>query len=190
MPTTDKDKEEKAPLVTPKARCSYVQLLSPKAFEDNPEPKYSVVLIFDKEAQQSPEFKRMVQAYTAEKTRLHPNGAPNGFKTPFRPSSEKEGFPPDCVFITISTTRKPDVVDEHGNDLFEPSKVYSGMFGRASLSMYSYDKKGNKGIAFGLNNFQKLGDGDRMDSKTTAAQDFGIVAPEDSQVDLDAILNA
>jgi hypothetical protein len=186
MPTTD----DKVTLLTPKARCSYVQLLSARAFEDNPEPKFSVLLIFDKTAQSSPEFKRMVQAYTAEKARLYPNGAPSGFKTPFRPSSEKEGFPPDCVFISISTTRKPDVVDADGTDLFEPSKVYSGMYGRASLSLYSYDKKGNKGIAFGLNNFQKLGDGERMDSKTSAAEDFGLVSKDDSQVDLDAILNA
>jgi hypothetical protein len=183
------EEKKTTPLITPEARCAFVQLLSPKAFEANTEPKYSVVLLFDKEAQTSAEFKRMVKTYNDEKARLYPQGAPAGFKTPFRASSELEGLPPDMVFVRVTTTRKPDCIDEDGQPLFEPSRVYSGIFGRASLSVYSYDQKGNRGIAFGLNNFQKLADGERMVG-STAAQDFGYVSKDDAQVDLDAILNA
>lgn len=181
---------EKKPLVTPKARCSYVQLLAAKAFEGSTEAKYSVTLLFDKEAQSSPEFKRMVKAVADLKTKLYPGGAPPNFRSPFRASSEKPNLPPDCVFINVSTTRKPDCIDEDGQPLFEPERCYSGMFGRASLSIYAYDQKGNKGISFGLNNFQKLGDGEPLDGRTSAASDFGYVSQEDSQVDLDAIMNA
>jgi hypothetical protein len=180
--------EERKTLISPKGRCAFVQLLTPRAFEES-EPKFSVVMLFDKEAQASPEFKRMVKAYSEERDRLYPNGAPANFKSPFRNSSEKESLPPDCIFVSLTTTRKPETVDADGQELFESSKLYSGIYGRASMSIYGYDKKGNKGIAFGLNNFQKLDDGEKMVG-TTAAQDFGFVNKDDANVDIDAILNA
>ena len=182
---------EKMPvLLSPKARCAFVTLLQAKSFEDG-EAKFSVVLVFDKAAQATPEYKRMEAAADKCAAEKWPAGLPAKFNGPFRPSSEKpEYLPADCTFISISSKLKPQCVDADGTDLFETSELYSGIYGRASLTVYPYDKKGNKGVAFGLNNFQKLGEGEPMSNRPSAASDFGTVSAEDARVDVDAILNA
>ena len=38
-------------------------------------------------------------------------------------------------------------------------EVYSGVYGRASINFYAFNSNGNKGIACGLNNLQKIRDG-------------------------------
>lgn len=38
--------------------------------------------------------------------------------------------------------------------------MYSGVYGRASINFYAFNSNGNKGIACGLNNLQKIGDGE------------------------------
>ena len=45
----------------------------------------------------------------------------------------------------------------------------------APHTAYGYDKAGNKGVAFGLQNLQKLGDGERFSGRTAAEDDFDSV---------------
>lgn len=183
--------EPKQSMLTPKGRCAFVSLLQAKSF-DGGDPKFSTVLIFDKAAQATKEYAIMKAAAEKCAAEKWPNGLPPKFNSPFRSSEEKAhvGFPPDCVFITISTALKPGVVGPDGVDIFESSKLYSGMYGRASLTVYPYDKGGNRGVAFGMNNFQKLSEGEAFTSRASAAHDFGPVNAADAQVDIDAILNA
>ena len=52
--------------------------------------------------------------------------------------------------------------------------MYSGCYGRASINFYPYSVNGNKGVGVGLNNVQKLTDGERLGgSRATAESDFG-----------------
>lgn len=183
---------EQVSMLSPAGQCAFVNLLVAKPGLNPAEgSKYSIILIFDKEAQATPEFARMKEA--VKKAIVDKWGAnpPSGLKAPFRPSAEKadKGFPADCVFISISSKLKPEVVDAEGLDVFEASQLYTGMIGRASLSIYAYDKGGNKGVSFGLNNFQKLAAGERKYGKSSAASDFGVTAA-DAQVDLDGLLGA
>lgn len=49
---------------------------------------------------------------------------------------------------------------------------YSGIYGRASINFYAFNTNGNKGIACGLNNLQKLRDGEPLGGKSRAEDDF------------------
>lgn len=50
--------------------------------------------------------------------------------------------------------------------------TYSGVYGRASISFYAFNSSGNKGIACGLNNLQKIRDGEPLGGKASAESDF------------------
>lgn len=52
------------------------------------------------------------------------------------------------------------------------SEIYSGIYGRASINFYAFNTNGNRGIACGLNNIQKLRDGEPLGGKSRAEDDF------------------
>ena len=53
------------------------------------------------------------------------------------------------------------------------SDFYSGCYGRASIVFFAYNTNGNKGVGCGLNNIQKLEDGQPLSGRSTAVEDFG-----------------
>ncbi len=53
------------------------------------------------------------------------------------------------------------------------------MYGRASINFYAFNSNGNKGIACGLNNLQKIRDGEPLGGKASAASDFATDSDED-----------
>jgi len=59
------------------------------------------------------------------------------------------------------------------------SEVYSGVYGRASINLYAFSANGNKGIACGLNNLQKIRNGEPLGGKTSAENDFASDDDED-----------
>ena len=48
---------------------------------------------------------------------------------------------------------------------------------RFSITAFGYDVKGNKGISFALNNVQKWADGERLDGRVRAEDEFSAEAP-------------
>ena len=63
-------------------------------------------------------------------------------------------------------------MDADRNPIIDRAEVYSGVYGRASINMYAFNTNGNKGIACGLNNLQKISDGEPLGGMTRAADDF------------------
>jgi hypothetical protein len=57
--------------------------------------------------------------------------------------------------------------------IIDENEIYSGMFGRATIRFFAYASSGKKGIGCGLNNVQKLGDGDALGGHSSASADFG-----------------
>jgi hypothetical protein len=57
----------------------------------------------------------------------------------------------------------------------DKSEVYSGCYARVSINLYPFNVDGNKGIAAGLNNVQKLADGDALSGRARAEDDFTAV---------------
>ena len=84
-----------------------------------------------------------------------------------------------CYFINASSATAPGIVDADCNPILTRSEVYSGVYGRASISFYAFNSNGNKGIACGLNNLQKIRDGEPLGGKASAASDFATDAEDD-----------
>lgn len=162
-------------------RFSYVNVFEPKAASPGAEPKYSVSILIPKtDTKTLDRIKAAISLAKIEgKSRLG-KYSEAALKIPLRDGDIEK--PDDenyagCMFVNANSYLKPEVVDI---DLLPLSKeeFYSGCYGRASLTFYAYPTGkapniGNKGIACGLNNIQKLKDGDRLSGGSTAAQDFG-----------------
>ena len=58
------------------------------------------------------------------------------------------------------------------NPILDRSEVYSGVYARVSINFYAFNSNGNKGIACGLGNIQKMRDGEPLGSRSDAADDF------------------
>ena len=78
----------------------------------------------------------------------------------------------DSYFINANSATAPGIVDADRNPILEHSEVYSGVYGRASINLYAFNSNGNKGIACGLNNLQKISDGEPLGGKSRAEDDF------------------
>lgn len=82
----------------------------------------------------------------------------------------------NSYFINANSSTAPGIVDANCNPILERSEVYSGVYGRASISFYAFNSNGNKGIACGLNNLQKIRDGEPLGGRTRAEDDFATEA--------------
>ena len=52
-----------------------------------------------------------------------------------------------------------------------------------SITLYAFNSNGNKGIACGLNNLQKIRDGEPLGGKSRAEDDFATADDEDDFLD-------
>jgi hypothetical protein len=165
-------------VVTGKVRFSYAHVFEPQTGDDEgAKPKYSVSLIIPKK--DTATLKKIEAAIEAAKVAgasKFGGKVPKNLKTPLRDGDlEREDDPnyADSMFMTASTTRKPQIVDASLDEIMSKEDFYSGCFGRASVNFYAYANKSN-GVACGLNNIQKMEDGDRLGAEiSTAAADFG-----------------
>ena len=82
-------------------------------------------------------------------------------------------------FINANATNAPGIVDADRNEILTRSEVYSGVYGRASITFYAFNSNGNRGIACGLNNLQKLRDGEPLGGRASAESDFATDDDED-----------
>ena len=64
------------------------------------------------------------------------------------------------------------ILDADCQPILDTSELYSGIYGRASINFYAFNTNGNRGIACGLNNLQKLRDGEPLGGKSRAEDDF------------------
>ncbi|MDB1768752.1 DUF2815 family protein, partial [Eggerthella lenta] len=65
------------------------------------------------------------------------------------------------------------------NPIIDRSEVYSGVYARVSINFYAFNSNGNKGIACGLGNIQKIRDGEPLGGRTNAADDFATDVDDD-----------
>ena len=80
----------------------------------------------------------------------------------------------NSYFVNANATQRPGVFDGLKNEITNEEEVYSGCYGRASISFYAYNAQGNKGIAFGLNAIQKLKDGEPLGGRGNTKDDFDV----------------
>ena len=86
------------------------------------------------------------------------------------------------MFFNASSTRKPQIVDRHVQPILDQEEVYSGCYCNVSINFFAFAKEGNKGIAAGLNNIQKIRDGERLAGGSTAEDDFEALDDDDDDI--------
>ena len=168
-------------------RWSYVNAWEPKSINGGA-PKYSVSLIIPKSDTKTLEkIRAAIQAaYEEGQSKLKGNGrsvpALSALKTPLRDGDterpDDEAYA-NSYFVNANSGTAPGIVDADRNPILERSEVYSGVYGRASINFYAFNSNGNKGIACGLNNLQKIRDGEPLGGKSRAEDDFASEEEDD-----------
>lgn len=168
-------------------RWSYANVWEPKAMEGG-KPKFSVSLIIPKsDTVTVGKIKAAIdEAYRDGQSKLKGNGksvpALSTLRTPLRDGDIDRPDDPaytNAYFVNANSTSAPGIVDANRNEILDKSEVYSGCYGRASISFYAFNANGNKGIACGLNNLQKIKDGEPLGGKASAESDFATEDDED-----------
>lgn len=164
----------------PQTRWSFCNVWEAKSINGGT-PKYSVSLIIPKsDTVTVDKINAAIQAaYTEGESKLKGNGRSvpplSSIKTPLRDGDmerpDDEAYK-DSYFINANSATAPGIVDADRNVILERSEVYSGIYGRASINLYAFNSNGNKGIACGLNNLQKIKDGEPLGGKSRAEDDF------------------
>jgi hypothetical protein len=176
-------------VITGECRLSYANLWEPKSINGGA-PKYSVSLIIPKSDKRTlDKIKAAIQAaYTEGESKLKGNGktvpALAVLKTPLRDGDaerpDDEAYA-DSYFINANSGTAPGIVDnqQEPQPITVRSEIYSGVYARASVNFYAFNSNGNKGIACGLNNIQKLRDGEPLGGKSRAEDDFATSDDDD-----------
>lgn len=167
-------------VVTGKIRFSYAHVFKPYAANEGQEPKYSAQLLIPKSDKAT--YRKIKDA--CEAARLS-SADKFGGKVPDKlklPIHDGDGEMPNggeyadvCKghwVINASSKDKPGIVDRDKNEILDTTEFYSGCYGRASINFFVYNVNGNKGIAAGLNNVQKLTEGEPLGGRSRAEDDF------------------
>lgn len=164
----------------PDTRWSYCNAWEAKAINGGT-PKFSVSLIIPKsDTATIAKVKAAIQAaYEEGASKLKGNGKSvpqlSAIKTPLRDGDlerpDDEAYA-NAYFINANSATAPGIVDADRQPIIDHSEVYSGVYGRASINFYAFNSNGNRGIACGLNNLQKIRDGEPLGGKSRAEDDF------------------
>lgn len=165
-------------VITGKVRLSYVNV-----FDVNDKGKYSVAILIPKSDKATiDKIKAAVESVKTEAKSAQVWGSKflASFKTPLRDGDtdrdvEKNPEYKGHYFVNCNSGQKPGVVDAALNPIMDKSEVYSGCYARVSVNFYPFNVDGNKGIAAGLNNVQKLAEGDPLSGRSRAEDDFTAV---------------
>ena len=163
-------------VVTGVVRLSYANVWEPASINGGT-PKYSVSLIIPKDDEKT------LSAINAAIDVAIKEGAPKfGGKIPNRaalklPLRDGDTERDDdaykgSYFVNANSTTAPQIVDRTVQPILDRSEVYSGCYARVSINFYAFNTNGNRGIACGLGNIQKVKDGDPLGGKSSAAADF------------------
>lgn len=173
-------------VITGKVRFSYVNVFEPRALNGG-EEKYSITLLIPKADVTT--FNNVMNAMN----KTLDEAVADVFKG-VKPAAPKfpiydgdgvrasgEAFGEECKghwVITANSKERPEIVDIACNPIMSKSDFYSGCYGRASIVFFAYNTNGNKGVGCGLNNLQKLEDGQPLSGRSSAAEDFGAAQPQ------------
>lgn len=171
--------ENSTKVVTGKVRFCYVNVFEPTAMNEGDTPKYNICILIPKnDAKTLDKINKAIEATKqAGKAKLaDKNGKiPSNLKLPLHDGDDERSDDPafeGMYFINANSQRKPSIVDKDLNPIMGKEEFYSGCYGRASINFYAFNVS-SKGIAAGLNNLQKLEDGEMLAGGSTVEEDFG-----------------
>lgn len=176
-----------ANVMTPKFRVSYPNVFKPKKNQLSGKDEYSVVALFPKGTDLSVLQKAAKEAIEAK---WGPDKAkwPKNLRNPFRDQGERAkedeatgklvlpaGYEEGAIYLNLKSSQRPGIVDQNVQDIIDESQFYAGCWARATVSCYAYDQAGNRGVAFGLGNIQKVAEGDPLGGRTRPQDDFAAI---------------
>ncbi|WP_138203654.1 DUF2815 family protein [Haloimpatiens lingqiaonensis] len=171
----------------PETRWSYANVWEAKSINGGT-PKFSVSLIIPKsDTRTLNKIKTAIEAaYKEGEGKLKGNGKTvpplSSIKQPLRDGDverpDDEAYA-NSYFVNANSATAPGIVDSNLDPILDRSEVYSGVYGRASINFYAFNSNGNKGIACGLNNLQKIRDGESLGGKSRAEDDFATDIDDD-----------
>ena len=171
-------------VVTGVVRLSYANVWEPKSINGGAE-KYSVSLIIPKsDTKTIAAINAAVDAAIEEGRGKFGGKIPNkaALKLPLRDGDidrpDDEAYA-NSYFINANSASAPEIVGKDLNPVMSRSEVYSGVYARVSMNFYAFNSNGNRGIACGLGNIQKIRDGEPLGGKSSAADDFNSEYEED-----------
>jgi hypothetical protein len=176
--------QTKRTALTPEFRAAFPKLFRPEAMRKDGKEFYSVEAVFAPDADLT-ELKKLASRVKHEHWG---DNAPRKLVSPFRNGNEynrereEEGKNPrpeleDCTIIRLKTTMKPEIVELNPNiPITDETEIYGGVRMRASIYCHPYeatkkDPTMKSGIAFLLNNVQKLGDAEQWGTTRQKARD-------------------
>ena len=173
-------------VITGTIRLTYAALDKAMPPRDNPtaEPKFSTGILIPKTDTKTYDAIKAAQEFAI------------AAKWPKRPAKvattlhdgdgvkEKTGEPygPECKghwVMTVASKTRPGMVNKDLQPILELGQVRSGDYARVSINAYCYDSSGNRGVSFGLNNVQKLRDGEALGAVRSLAEDDFTAVEED-----------
>lgn len=178
--TVNKETVNPTKVVTGVCRLSYANIWQAKSINGG-QPKFSTsVLIPKTDTATLAKVKKAIEAaYEEGEGKLKGTGKsiPSlaSLKTPLRDGDTER--PDDdaykgCWFLNANSNTAPGVVDIRNERIYDTSEIYSGVYARVSLTFYAFNSSGNRGIACGLQNIQKVRDGEPLGGKAKAEDDF------------------
>lgn len=171
-------------IITPSFRVSYPNVFKAKRNELNGKDEYTLVALFPfgKDAKEMEGLKKAVNAAIIEKWSTDQSKWPKNLRNPLRDQAEreKEGKLPDGytrghIMLNLKSTQRPGLVNQNREDIIDETEFYAGCWARASIRAFAYDQKGNRGVSFGLQNLQKVKDGDPLSGRAKAQDEFSAV---------------
>jgi len=175
-------------IISPEGVLMFEHLFRPRADQKTRDgrPKFTATLCIKPKFQKTAQFKAMKAAVDGCIAEKWGDQKPKKLKVPFLTVEDLDKVPQGIedgdIFIRVTAVNKPKLVDQHVQEILDESELYAGCRVRMSIQAYTWtDDKGGKGVSFGLNNVQKIGDGDHLSGGSRAEDDFDEVETDEEE---------
>lgn len=175
-------KSKSATKVIIPCRISFANIWQPKSINGS-EEKYSVSCLIPKGDKATlMKIHKAVEAVKEDgKTRKWNGKIPPNLKLPLRDGDierpDDENYA-GHMFLNATSKEAPQIVDRRVQPIMDAMECGSGDYCNVSVNFYPFNANGNRGVAAGLGNIQKVKDGERLSGRTNAASDFEELADD------------
>lgn len=180
------NKTTSATKVVVPCRISFANIWEPKSINGS-EEKYSVSCLIPKSDKATlAKINKAIEAAKEDaKGKKWGGKIPPNIKLPMhdgdidRPDDENYA---GHMYFNATSKDAPQIVDRKVQPILDPMECGSGDYCNVSVNFYGFAASGNKGIAAGLGNIQKVKDGERLAGRASAASDFTEVDGDDDEL--------
>lgn len=165
-------------ILTPEFRVSFPDVFSPNTYGGK--ESYQITMLIPKEDSEFITVLKGLVGKAIQEQWPDKNTRPE-LTLPFRDGDKAsyDGYD-GCIAVRVSSKYKPGVVNASREDIIDQSEFYGGCYARAQINAYTWEFGGKSGVSFGLQNVQKLRDGDPFGNRSRASDAFddGYTPPE------------